>query len=84
MLVVHLLMDVRDVMGANLIDTALEYIAPAALLIQMCDREPGRKKEALEAIEKHIDFFIGTYCGAQAAPAASAPPESGKGSENDE
>lgn len=63
---------------------ALEYIAPAALLIQMCDREPGRKKEALEAIEKHIDFFIGTYCGAQAAPAASAPPESGKGSENDE
>ena len=29
MLVVHLLMDVRDVMGANLIDTALEHIAPA-------------------------------------------------------
>ena len=29
MLVLHLVMDVRDVMGANLIDTALEYIAPA-------------------------------------------------------
>lgn len=29
MLVLHLIMDVRDVMGANLIDTALEYIAPA-------------------------------------------------------
>ena len=29
MLIVHLLMDVRDVMGANLIDTALERIAPA-------------------------------------------------------
>ena len=28
MLVVHLIMDVCDVMGANLIDTALEYIAP--------------------------------------------------------
>ena len=28
MLAVHLIMDVRDVMGANLIDTALEYIAP--------------------------------------------------------
>lgn len=29
MLVLHLVMDVRDVMGANLIDTALEHIAPA-------------------------------------------------------
>lgn len=29
MLVLHLIMDVRDVMGANLIDTALEYIAPS-------------------------------------------------------
>lgn len=28
MLVVHLILDVRDVMGANLIDTALEWIAP--------------------------------------------------------
>ena len=30
MLVLHLIMDVRDVMGANLIDTALERIAPEA------------------------------------------------------
>lgn len=30
MLIVHLIMDVRDVMGANLIDTALEAIAPEA------------------------------------------------------
>ena len=29
MLVAHLIMDVRDVMGANLIDTALEKLAPA-------------------------------------------------------
>ena len=29
MLILHLIMDVRDVMGANLIDTALEAIAPA-------------------------------------------------------
>lgn len=29
MLISHLIMDVRDVMGANLIDTALEAIAPA-------------------------------------------------------
>ena len=30
MLILHLIMDVRDVMGANLIDTALEAIAPEA------------------------------------------------------
>ena len=29
MLILHLIMDVRDAMGANLIDTALEYIAPS-------------------------------------------------------
>ena len=29
MLIAHLIMDVRDVMGANLIDTALEKLAPA-------------------------------------------------------
>ncbi len=28
MLILHLIMDVRDVMGANLINTALEYMAP--------------------------------------------------------
>ena len=30
MMILHLIMDVRDVMGANLIDTALEAIAPEA------------------------------------------------------
>lgn len=30
MLILHLIMDVRDVMGANLINTALEYLAPEA------------------------------------------------------
>ncbi len=30
MLILHLIMDVRDVMGANLIDTALEALAPIA------------------------------------------------------
>lgn len=41
---------------------ALEYTAPTAMLIQLSDREPSRRAEALELIEKHIDFFIAKYC----------------------
>ncbi len=41
---------------------ALEYTSPTSVLIQLCDREPERKEEALSLIEKHIDFFIAKYC----------------------
>ena len=41
---------------------ALEYTSPTSVLIQLCDREPDRKEEALKLIEKHIDFFISKYC----------------------
>ena len=41
---------------------ALEYTSPTSVLIQLCDREPDRKEEALELVEKHIDFFISKYC----------------------
>jgi hypothetical protein len=41
---------------------ALEYTSPTSVLIQLCDREPERREEALELIEKHIDFFIAKYC----------------------
>lgn len=44
---------------------ALEYVAPAALLIQMCDREPEKKAEAIKTIERHIDFFIETHFAAK-------------------
>ena len=40
---------------------AIEYFAPATLMIQLCDREPERIDEAMSLIEKHIDFFIDTH-----------------------
>lgn len=40
---------------------ALEYTSPMSLLIQLCDREPGRMDQALAMIEKHIDHFTDTY-----------------------
>ncbi len=36
----------------------LEYIAPTALLIQVCDREPEKLAEVLDKSEKLIDLFI--------------------------
>ena len=41
---------------------ALEFTSPTSVLIQLCDREPERKDEAMALIEKHIDFFIAKYC----------------------
>ena len=41
---------------------ALQFTAPATLLIQMCDRQPGKKDEALDTIERHFDAFIERYC----------------------
>ncbi|MBR6402454.1 MAG: TetR/AcrR family transcriptional regulator [Eubacterium sp.] len=40
---------------------ALEYMSPTSVLIQLCDRQPERKEEAMELVEKHIDFFIKTH-----------------------
>ncbi|MBP5192043.1 MAG: TetR/AcrR family transcriptional regulator [Eubacterium sp.] len=41
---------------------SLEYTSPTSLLIQLVDREPKRKDEAIQLIEKHVDFFIATHC----------------------
>ncbi len=40
---------------------ALEFAAPVTLMIQMADREPHRKEEALETISRHFDMFIERY-----------------------
>ena len=40
---------------------ALEFISPITIMIQLIDREPKKKKEALETIEKHIDMFLERY-----------------------
>ena len=41
---------------------ALEFAAPVTLMIQMSDRQPDRKAEALETISRHFDVFIERYC----------------------
>ena len=40
---------------------SLEFVAPITLLIQMCDREPEREREAMERIEAHLRHFAGVY-----------------------
>ena len=40
---------------------ALEFISPITIMVQLLDREPRKKKEALLTIEKHIDVFWERY-----------------------
>ena len=40
---------------------ALEFISPITIMVQLLDREPRKKKEALHIIEKHIDIFLERY-----------------------
>ncbi len=40
---------------------ALEFISPITIMVQLLDREPRKKKEALQTIEKHIDTFLERY-----------------------
>lgn len=55
------LMDQGQMTYGNPQITAFEFIAPVALLVQMIDREPDRKDEALKIINEHIDLFIEKY-----------------------
>lgn len=40
---------------------ALEYVATATLMIQLCDRDPSRYDYAMKTIEAHMDLFIDRY-----------------------
>lgn len=40
---------------------ALEYISPITIMLQLMEREPDRKEEAFQIIEKHIDVFVDRY-----------------------
>lgn len=40
---------------------SMSFAAPVSLLIQMCDREPEREKEAMERIEAYLRYFAGKY-----------------------
>jgi len=52
----------RNLMVKGDVDTiALEFISPVTIMIQMLEREPEKKEEALQKIEKHIDVFIERY-----------------------
>ena len=37
---------------------SLEFTGPTAMLIQLSDREPSRRQEAIDMIEKHVDVYI--------------------------
>ena len=41
---------------------ALEFAAPVTLMIQMSDRQPEKKAQAIETINRHFDMFIERYC----------------------
>lgn len=52
------LIDNGSIIDADPETLALEYTAPLTVMLQLCDREPERKEEAMTLIEKHIDHFI--------------------------
>ncbi len=40
---------------------ALQFISPITIMIQLMEREPTKKEEAFQTIDKHIDVFIEHY-----------------------
>ena len=40
---------------------ALEYVAPVVLMVEICDRQPGREAECLKRLEAHVRNFYRTY-----------------------
>ena len=42
---------------------AFVYTAPISTLVQLCDREPQRRGEAMEKIEAFIEHFVEVYGG---------------------
>lgn len=55
------LMDLEIMQRGNPDIYALQFISPVTLMIQLCDREPNRKDEALEIVSEHIDVFMQKY-----------------------
>ncbi len=43
----------------------LQFYSPIYVLLTLCDRDPGREKEALALLEKHIRQFDRLYGGAK-------------------
>lgn len=40
---------------------ALEFTAPNTVMLQMCDRDSGKRDEVLKTVEEHTDTFIERY-----------------------
>ena len=40
---------------------ALEFVAPATLLLHIYDRQPEREAEVLDKVRKHFEHFAKTY-----------------------
>ncbi len=55
------LMERNQMVKGDVETIALEFISPVTLMIQMLEREPEKKEEALQKIEEHIDVFIERY-----------------------
>ena len=55
------LMDLGKMPEGDSDTIAFEFIAPVTLMVQMVDREPDKKDEAFEMINKHMDIFIEKY-----------------------
>lgn len=47
--------------GGNAHAMAIQYAAPVILFIDVCDREPERKEEAMEMIAEHLKQFNAVY-----------------------
>lgn len=45
---------------------ALDFVAPVAMLVHLCDREPEREQEIVERIRAYMEHFARTY-GKEAA-----------------
>ena len=41
---------------------SFEFSAPIAILVQLGDMDLDRRDEAVDLIQKHMDFFVKTYC----------------------
>lgn len=55
------MMDAGAMKRTNPSMLSLSFMAPATLMIQMSDREPERRQEALEKIKEYLDYFAKEY-----------------------
>ena len=55
------MMDRSEMIDGDASIYALQFISPITIMIQYMEREPDKKDDAFEMINKHIDVFIDLY-----------------------